>query len=145
MGMGEVHFSVQNLVEISCVGPLMGDLSWIPFRGGDVRVPTSFQPQLSCGGLDEGDSVTVPLDGGHVNHLGKVLCVVADDGEDELGSSILATPGVYNPGANLFFFLSSLPGYTCSSLEDDAVVLLLFNDGPVFVTGEWDGDQACFS
>ena len=100
---------------------------------------------MSCCGLDRGDNVVLPLDGGHINHLGKVLGAVAGDGEDELGYSLLAPPGVYDPGAIWFFFLFSPPRYTCSSLKDDAVVLLVLVEGPVAVIGgEWDGNQACF-
>jgi hypothetical protein len=53
---------------------------------------------------------------------------------------VYTTQGVIN-----FFFLSSPPQYTCSSLENDAVVLLLLVEGPVVVTGgEGEGDQASF-
>ena len=74
------------------------------------------------------DDVAVPLEGGHVDHPGKALDAVAYVGEDELGYSFLATPGVYNPGVIWFFFLSSPPRYTFSSIEDYAVVLLLLVD-----------------
>ena len=39
------------------------------------------------------------------------------------------------PGAIKVSFLSSSPLYTCSSLDDNAVVLLLLVEGPVVVTG----------
>ena len=105
----------------------------------------SLPPQSSRGGLNGVDDVVVPLNGGHANHRGKVLGAVAGNGEDELGYSLLATPGVYNPGAIWFFFLSSPSRCTCSSLESDVVVLLLLVEGPVIVTGgKQCGDQACF-
>ena len=37
-------------------------------------------PQLSSGGLDEGDDVVEPLDGGHGNRLGRVLGAVSGGG-----------------------------------------------------------------
>ena len=39
------------------------------------------------------------------------------------------------PRGDWLLFLSSPHRYTCSSPEDDAVVLLLLVDGPVVVTG----------
>ena len=81
----------------------------------------------------------VPLDGGHVNHLGKVLGIVADDGKDWLGCLLLDTPGVYTQGQ---FGSTSCP--LCPGIPD-AVVLLLLGEGPVVVTGgEWDGDKVFF-
>ena len=119
------------------MGPLFPALCW---RRPDALSPTP----VVLGGLD-GDDVVVPPVGGHVDHPGEGLNAVADNSEDKLGYSFLATPGVYYPGAIWFLFLSSPPRYTCSSPEDDAVVLLLLVDGPVVVTGgERDGDQACF-
>ena len=44
--------------------------------------PISLPPQSSCGGLDEGDDVVVPLDGGHSDRLCQVLGVIAGAGED---------------------------------------------------------------
>ena len=58
-----------------------------------------FPDQSFLGGLDRVDDVKVPLDGGHVDHPGGGLDAVADGGEDKLGYSFLATPGVYNQGA----------------------------------------------
>ena len=121
-------------------------LQYTLLSGGDV-LTLSLPPQSSHGGLDGGDDVTVPLDGGHVDHPGKVLLAVVDGGEEELGYSFLAPPGVCDPWAIKFFsfFLSSPPQYTCCSLDDDALVLLLLVEGPVVVTeGEGDGKQACF-
>ena len=48
---------------------------------------------------------------------------------------ILAVSGVCDPGAIKVSFLSSSSRYTCSSLDDNAVVLLLLVEGPVVVTG----------
>jgi hypothetical protein len=110
------------------LGPLFPALWW--WRPGFLSPTQSY-----CSSLDGGDDDTVPLDGGHVGHTGKVINAVADDDEDKLGYSSLAIPCVYNPVAIWFFFLSSPPWYTCSSLVDDAVVLLLLVDGPVVVTG----------
>ena len=102
-------------------------------------VALSLPPQLSHSGLNGGDSVVVPLDGGHVNHLGKVLGIVADDGKDWLGCLLLDTPGVYTQGQ---FGSTSCP--LCPGIPD-AVVLLLLGEGPVVVTGgERDGDKVCF-
>ena len=115
-----------------------------PLPSGDV--PELFLPlQSSHIGLDGGDDVAVSLDGGHVDHLDKVLDAVADGGEDKLGYTFLATPGVCDPGAIKFSFLSTPPQCTCSTLEDDAVVLLLLVACPVVVTFcGGDGDQTCF-
>jgi hypothetical protein len=62
----------------------------------------SLPPQSSRCSLDRGDNVVVPLGGGHGDHLGQVLGVVAGDGEDELGYLLLAPPGLRDPGANWF-------------------------------------------
>ena len=50
----------------------------------------SLPPQSFCSGLDEGDSVAVPLDGGHGNPIGQVPGVVAGGGGDDppLGGSV---------------------------------------------------------
>ena len=56
-------------------------------RVSDGHVPTS----LPSSGLDRGDDVVVPLGGGHVNHLGNVLGLVAGDGKDELSYSLSST------------------------------------------------------
>ena len=45
-------------------------------RVGAGYVPTSVHPKSSCGGLDKGDDVVVPLDEGHSDHVGRVLGVV---------------------------------------------------------------------
>ena len=61
---------------------LLGDLSYIH----SLAVMWSFlslPPQSSCGGLNEGDNVVIPLDGGHSDQLGQVLGVVAGGGEDD--------------------------------------------------------------
>ena len=43
----------------------------------------SLPPQPSLGGLDDSDSVVVPLDGGHTDRLGQVLGVVAGGSKDD--------------------------------------------------------------
>ena len=43
----------------------------------------SLPPQSSFGGLVEGDSAAVPLDGAHGDHPGQVLGVVAGGGKDD--------------------------------------------------------------
>ena len=48
-----------------------------------ISFSLSLPPQSSCGSLDDGDSVIVPLDGGHGDHPGQVLGVVAGGGEDD--------------------------------------------------------------
>jgi hypothetical protein len=63
-------------------------------RVSDDHVPTSLLPQSCCGGLDKGDDVVVPLDGGHGNHLGRVLCAVAGGGDRGVPLNGLASGGV---------------------------------------------------
>ena len=43
----------------------------------------SLQPQHPDGDLDDGNSVVVPMVGGHFNHPGQVLGVVADGSEED--------------------------------------------------------------
>ena len=43
----------------------------------------SLPPKLSLGGLDDGDSVIVPLDGGHGDRPSQVLGVVAGGNKDD--------------------------------------------------------------
>ena len=43
----------------------------------------SLPPQSSLSSLDDGDSVVVPLDGGHTDRLGQVLGVVAGGSKDD--------------------------------------------------------------
>ena len=43
----------------------------------------SLPPQHPDGDLDDGSSVEVPLDGGHFNHPGQVLGLVAGGSEDD--------------------------------------------------------------
>ena len=48
-----------------------------------VRRMIHFLVGSCCGGLDEGDSVVVPLDGGHSDRPGQVLGVVGSDGGED--------------------------------------------------------------
>ena len=110
----------------------------------EVDVPAlSLPPRSSCGSLDGGDDVIVSI--GTLHHLGKVLVTVAGDSKDEPGYTLIALLGAYSLRAILFFFLSTSPQYTCSSLEDDVVVHLPLVNGPTDVTGsKCDGEQSCF-
>ena len=47
---------------------------------GVGHVPTSLPSQSSCGSLDKGVDIVVPLYGGHGDHLGRVLGVVVGGG-----------------------------------------------------------------
>ena len=48
-----------------------------------ISLALSLPPQLSCGGLDDGGSIVVPLDGGQGDRPGQVLGMVAGSGEDD--------------------------------------------------------------
>ena len=81
---------------MSCVVPIAVLAHLRPTNGGSIvdlllvsdgHVPTS----LPCSGRDRGDDFVVPLGGGHVNHLGKVLGLVAGNGKDELSYSLSST------------------------------------------------------
>ena len=43
----------------------------------------SISPQLSFGGVYDGDSVVVPLGRGHTDRTGQILGIVAGGGEDD--------------------------------------------------------------
>ena len=96
-------------------GPLMGALSWIPFRVIDGHALGALPPQSSHGGLDEGDDVVVPL-GTHC-HLGKVLVTVAGDSKDKPGHSLLALLGVFDPRAIFFFSRPLRPSIPAAALR----------------------------
>ena len=72
---GVVPIAVLTLVWPTNGGPIMD-----PLRVSDGNVPSFLPPQSSCGSLDQGDNVVVPLDGGQGNHLGQFLNVVAGGG-----------------------------------------------------------------
>ena len=54
---------------LALVWPTNGGLIIDLLHVSDENVPTSLSPQSSCSGLDEGDVVMVPLDGGKGDRL----------------------------------------------------------------------------
>jgi hypothetical protein len=67
--------------ELCCPNCLSCTCVALSLSVSDGHVPTSFPPQSYCGGLDKGRVVVEPLDGGHGNHLGRVLGAVAGGGD----------------------------------------------------------------